>query len=88
METVAYRDGVIGMHAPRLANTPGQPLETGCASYAQGLAPPASCFQYADYIANHLDINITDTVLQDFCGMTVGRYCFSGDLSYFGYRST
>ena len=22
METVAYRDGVIGMHAPRLANTP------------------------------------------------------------------
>ena len=43
-QSIAYRDGVIGVHAPRLANTPGQPLETGCSSFAQGLAPPASCF--------------------------------------------
>ena len=29
--------------APRLANTPGQPLKASCASCAQGLAPPALC---------------------------------------------
>ena len=26
----------------------GQPLEPDCASYAQGLAPPGSCFRSAD----------------------------------------
>ena len=33
------------VHAPRLANTPDQPHETDCASFAQRLAPPVSCFR-------------------------------------------
>ena len=40
-------DFMTVLRAPRLAKTPGQPLETDCASFAQGLAPPVSCFRSA-----------------------------------------
>ena len=53
------------MHAPRLAKTPGQPHETGCASFAQGLAPPASCFQNP-YLLILLGC-VLDTYYQDVC---------------------
>jgi hypothetical protein len=31
--------------ATQLANTPGQLLKASCASYAEGLAPPALCLE-------------------------------------------
>ena len=34
----------VGKASTAAGEYAGQPLETGCASYAQGLAPPASCF--------------------------------------------
>ena len=46
--------GYLGVHSPRLANTSGQPLETGYASYAQGLArlPRASVVAYFIRVVN------------------------------------
>ena len=42
------------LHAPRLANTPGQPLKTDCASCAQGLAQSVSCCRAAYHISDQI----------------------------------